>query len=192
MSKRARSSGGSLTGGTGDVKPQVMTITTPLSTAIDTYSIVQAALPVPRFGTMKTKATIIELLQVRWFLNLRDINDSTHLSWAYLATSTNRNTGDASTNITMAEDCAQGSSLAFAAVFYSLVTSGQSTRVYPITIDLTDNNGNGVLIATDKIFVVEGSVAAAAVSQTHCKITYRQVNVGITEYVGIVQGQQSL
>jgi len=55
---------------------------------------------------------------------------------------------------------------------------------------LTDNMGNGILIATDRIFVVGGSFGSALVARATCKILYRQTNVGVMEYIGIVQSQQ--
>jgi hypothetical protein len=60
---------------------------------------------------------------------------------------------------------------------------------FPVTIDLTDSNGNGMLIATDSLYVVAANVSGTA-SEAICKVFYRLVNVGITEYVGIVQSQQ--
>ena len=60
----------------------------------------------------------------------------------------------------------------------------------PVIIDLTDNNGNGLLIATDKLFIVFANLNGTVVGSAVAKVKYRLSNVGITEYVGIVQSQQ--
>ncbi|KKL16013.1 hypothetical protein LCGC14_2499860, partial [marine sediment metagenome] len=71
-----------------------------------------------------------------------------------------------------------------------LETSGSSIDTFPIRINLTDDNGNGHLIATDQLSIVYADVAGSVVSSCVAKVGYRLVNVGIQEYVGIVQSQQ--
>lgn len=186
--KRARTSGGSLTGGTGDVKPQFLTLSTG-TTAVNDYVVNQVSLPVPRFGTMKTKATIFEILSVDWFLGLGNLTDATTQEWGFLTTSTGRVDGETSTAVTMVEDLEDPK--VFAPVIWatSQLTSGTFSMTWPIHVDLTDNNGNGILVATDRLFIVGANIAGAAADYV-AKIKYRLVNVGITEYVGIVQSQQ--
>jgi len=64
---------------------------------------------------------------------------------------------------------------------------------FPIHIDLTDQNGNGMLIATQTIVVNGGNTSGtAATARTYtAKVLYRLIEVGIEEYVGIVQAQSS-
>lgn len=65
-----------------------------------------------------------------------------------------------------------------------------TTGLMPQTIDMTDSEGNGVLIATDSIFIVSGAVGNIVPGQAVAKVLYRLKEVGIQEYVGIVQSQQ--
>lgn len=180
-----------MTGGTGDVKPQILTLTTAIAPAINQYVVRQVALPVPRFGTLKTKATIMEMLRVDWYLGLRDNGDINNAKSAFLSTNQIRGTGEAANNVTIENDAAETTVFAMAYRQGTFVVSGSSDRTYPMSIDLTDNNGNGVLIATDKIFITGADDGGAIPSSYTCKVLYRLVNVGITEYVGIVQSQQA-
>ena len=189
--KRARTDGGSITGGTGDVKPQILTMNTGKAAAIDDYVVNQVALPVPRFGTEKTKATIMELLSIDWYLSIRDTIDTNATTWGFLSTNTTRVTGDTSTLITAAEDVEHPLTLGMTMEITAFSTSGQLEAQYPIHYEFTDMNGNGVLIATDRIFIACGAVGNGAATHATAKLKYRLVNVGITEYVGIVQSQQA-
>lgn len=188
--KRARTSGGSFTGGTGDVKPQILTITTGEAGAIDDYVTAQSALPVPRFGAMKTKATIFEFLSVDWYINVENASDETvHADFAFLSTVITRTSGATSSLDSFANDCIDPRNFACVYKGISVLTSGTNVIEFPIHVDLTDNNGNGILIATDKIVVTGGSFSPAIVGSYTAKILYRLVNVGLQEYVGIVASQ---
>ncbi len=63
---------------------------------------------------------------------------------------------------------------------------------FPIHVDLTDSNGRGILVATQTIIVHGANTSGtAATNRTYtAKCGYRLVEVGIKEYVGIVQSQQ--
>lgn len=186
-----RKSGGSVTGGTGDIKPQIMTLESGTAGAVDDYVVKANQLPVPRFGTMQSRATIFELLWVDWYLNVRNVADTADVEFAYLATNTDRADGDTSTTGTFEADLARSNVFAAALWAQSLSTNGGFNLEMPIHIDLTDNNGNGVLVATDKLFVVGGNISGTNAGNYIAKVAYRMVNVGISEYVGIVQSQQS-
>ena len=188
--KRARTSGGSVTGGTGDVKPQIFTMNTGIAGAPNDYVVNRVALPVPRFGSTKTKATIMEILWVHWYLALENLADSSVTEFGYLTTSTTHFDGEATSAVTMAADVEDPRTFAYVASSTGLVTTGGFHKFVPIRIDLTDSNGNGTLIATDQLFIVGGGIAQTVVGTYVAKIGYRLVNVGITEYVGIVQSQQ--
>ncbi len=189
--KRARTSGGSVTGGTGDIKPQVFTMDTGTQGAANDYVVNQISLPVPRFGTLKTKATIMEILSVDWYLNIENAADSISSAFAFLTTSTLRTDGETSTLLTAAADVSEPRTFAFALQESVLGTQGAFSRTFPVHLNLSDNNGNGILVATDKLFVVGAGVGEATTGSFIAKVLYRLVNVGITEYVGIVQSQQA-
>lgn len=189
MSKRGRSN--TLTGGTGDVKPQILTASTGVAGAIDDYVVNVIVLPVPRIGMQKNRAMIMEVLKVWWYLAVDDISDLTGAQWAFLTTNTARFNTQTSTAITMALDALEPNTFAMAGFFRTLSTNGATVTNYPAVVDLTDGNGNGILIATDRIFIIGGNIAGTAGATYTCKILYRMVNVGIEEYVGIVQSQNS-
>jgi len=185
--KRGRS-GGSVTGGTGDIKPQILSLTTGLQPANDQYVSTSIALPVPRFST-GDKSTITEILWVDWYMGLENIADTLVATWAWLSTAVTRQNAVASTLATLLVDFSDPRVFAPVVQQRTLTTSGAGVVDYPRRIDLTDNNGNGFLVATDRLTVTMGSVGGTA-GTTVCKIGYRLVAVGLKEYIGIVQGQQ--
>lgn len=189
MKRRRLNSGGSVTGGTGDIKPQILTEQV-IQPAVDDYSVLQIVLPVPRFGGVRTKSTIFEILKVYWYPGMEDDADINKQMFGFLATTNlGRTNGDTSSTATFAVDILQSNIIS--AYSYSRFTStnGGSARIMPITQDLTDNNGNGVLVATDKMFLIMGSSGETTLTSLTAKVLYRTVNVGIDEYVGIVQSQ---
>ena len=188
--KRARTSGGSVTGGTGDIKPQILTLDSGTAGAVSDYVVNQVALPVPRFGSLKTKATIFEILTVSWYPNIEDFADTSATNWCFLTTSTTRADADTATLASAALDVTDPRTFAFVIRQNNLTTSGAVVSIMPNVIDLTDMNGNGILIATDKLFVVGANLNGTTAGSFVAKVKYRLVNVGITEYVGIVQSQQ--
>lgn len=188
--KRARSSGGSVTGGSGDVKPQIMTLDTGTAGALNDYVVNRIQLPVSRIGSSKTKATIVEFLSVDWYLNVENNGDNDADEFAFLTTSTTRADADGTSLINCATDITSPNTLAFCMYSRILATTGVVSIIWPIHIDLTDSNGNGVLIATDSINIVGGSIGGATAGSYIAKVLYRLVEVGIVEYVGIVQSQQ--
>jgi len=63
---------GSLSGGTGDVNPQIYRLVTPTTTTLTTSSVTSASfstsfpVPINRLQQQSGKATVMELLKVRW------------------------------------------------------------------------------------------------------------------------------
>jgi len=187
----AREGGGSFTGGTGDIKPAILTLGTGKPAGADDYATAQIAFPVPRFGTSKNKATITELLWVDWYMAIEDIGDELGTYAAFLSTDPNLHaTSDTCTSATLALDIVEPSVFAYVLRNYSVTTSGGRTKEMPIRVDLTDSNGNGLLIATDRIAVYGGNIGGTTVGNYICKVAYRLVDVGIEEYVGILASQQ--
>lgn len=190
--KRARTSGGSVTGGTGDVKPQIFTIATGTAGAVDDYVVNNVSLPVPRIGMGLKRATIFEILKVFFYPGIVDIADTTQTKFVYLTTATTRADGDTSTLATLNTDLNDPRVFACAVFNHNVLTSGGISMHFPITIDLSDDNGNGYLVATDRLSIVGGDIGGTTASGSTAKVLYRLVNVGIEEYVGIVQSQQGL
>jgi len=182
---RFKTSGGSLTGGTGDVKPQIMTVGVPASTGINDYQVVEFNVPRIIMGS-RDSATVMEILRVWFYVGIQDASDASSRLSGNLSTALIRNQDDPVSLASMVNDVINPT--VFAAAWEDRQGASFSQSL-PMTIELSDNNGNGVLIATDKIFVTMGMLANTAVSDGVVKILYRMVNVGITEYVGIVQSQ---
>lgn len=192
MSKRKRGgSGGSVTGGTGDVKPQYMTLGGAIAAAVDDYRIDVFQVPVVRPRAQGESATIMEILSLDWYLDPRDLLESSTTHFGYLASNTPRTSGDTATLATMSEDLGDPRNVGCAIRSANITTSGITLYTMPIHIDLTDDNGNGFLWANDTITMVKGAIADTTVSETICKLKYRWVNVGLIEYLGIVQTQSS-
>lgn len=185
---RFTSSGGSQTGGTGDVKPQILSITVAKPAGTGDYSI--ALFPVPRvvLGSADT-ATVMEILRVNWYIAIEDIADTSSTHYAYLSFRALRAQDETASITTFSDDIAELSS--FAGVFYhrGTATEGAVVAKMPMTVDMTDQNGNGFLIGTDQIFATSAGVANTTTCTATAKILYRMVSVGIVEYVGMVQSQ---
>jgi len=187
MSKRSRSVSSFLGG---DVNPQIITMTTGLATAQDDYVVNTVSLPIARIGGSKNKAVVMEILRIAWYLALVNANDPTATDWAFLSLNSNRADDDVSTLATMEEDVVDPLTFGMVGDHRGVATQGGNSRNLMITIDLSDGAGNGMLVAVDRIFIVGGNVAGAGPGSYTAKVTYRLKEVGIQEYVGIVQSQQ--
>lgn len=177
-----------LTGGTGDVNPQLYSGIVQLLAA-NTPRTIGFLNPVPKaiFGK-QGRATVMEVLKI--FVNF----DSYEAMVAAITlkdrsmTFTTRDFGAVPVDFeepscfAFFHDSCQG---AFTALGSFAMFSNDC-----YTMDLTDNAGHGVLVASDFIFVQANSNNFLAIVEYEFKILYRFKNVSITEYVGIVQSQQ--
>lgn len=85
--KRRLNSGGSVTGGTGDVKPQVLTLFTGFTNGgPNEYAVQRVILPVARFGNRKNTTTVMEFLTLDWYINVLDRTTGGRTDWAFLST----------------------------------------------------------------------------------------------------------
>lgn len=171
------------------MKPQTFTmIAGPTANAFDVRT---SSLPVPRFGPSTTKATVFEILNIKYYL-FNDLDDPTTLKIVYMTTSPTRTANEAATQAKINTDIQDGRT--FGAYLQAQRSFGTPATVvqsrYPVEFNLTDQNGNGYLVATDDLTITAGSVAGTATSRVIAKLTYRLVDVGIREYIGIVQSQQ--
>ncbi len=181
QSRRNNRSRDTLTGGSGDVKPQLLSFAAAQSAADTTTSVAQA-LPVLRnFSGPSGRAQIIEVLKV-WFdvsTGFATVNGS--VTKFLLGT---KNFG------TTAVTASDPSIFAFWSMQAISTASGTQLVDRTKLLDLTDGNGNGVLVATDSIFCQIVSASTALANAANVKVLYRVYDAGVTEYVGIVQGQQ--
>lgn len=174
--KRTRES---LTGGTGDVNPQFLTFAAAQSAA-DTTTTTQVTLPIQRLPQGGSAyAQVMELLKVFIAFGAQPEVDSS-IS-IYLST---KNFGTTGTNFSEPS--------VFAGVLKQLylTTSGTFSDTTPVSYDVTDGAGHGVIIATDSIYAQVASATTSIANTVRVKLLYRFKNISIQEYVGIVQGQQ--
>jgi len=185
-----RLKGGSATGGTGDLKPQILTMSVGAG-AVDDYRVAQVNLPTVRFGPSQNRATITEILKVWFYPGIEDTADVSSKQAMFIATTAlGRASAETSTIVTIAADFLNTRIVAGVFMTSVLSTNGGWVAQYPQMVDLTDGNGNGVLVATDSLFIIGASVANTVAASFVAKVLYRMVNVGVQEYVGILQSQQ--
>lgn len=190
MSKRKLSARDkSLTGGSGDVKPQQLVgALTQLS--VDTHAVLTIPLPVSKLVGTKQSATIIEILKVLFYYATPA--DSVYELWAWLATTQLVATGAVGQTLsaTVLNRFGDAHIIACFAIEQKITTSGGITERMPIEVDLTDGAGNGVLVATDSLTFECNTDNVGVVSPFAFRALYRTYDAGILEYVGIIQSQQ--
>jgi len=179
-----------LTGGTGDVNPQFLSVRIGQSLR-NTVVVSNFICPVARTKQMGNRVTVMEILKI-WLSfhgppeiglttashNMTTygaiyIGDQDHLRsfehWSVLAQTYIR---------TMSRIVADS-------------TYGFEQEM-PYYHDLTDGAGHGVLVATDTMTIIisTSGYEVDVLNACEAKILYRFKNVGLTEYLGIVQSQQ--
>jgi hypothetical protein len=210
-----------LTGGTMDVNPQWFKVPADNNTQAVVppggtrrfVRTVRLPLPINRINqTDKNTATIIEILKCRWSWGLRQtfIGPEVPTSWSIQGFLTTVSPGDPFPN-GVAE---KGTTLDFFSAenfTQPIITVGdpvvtilpfdQSADVQPITHELHDGAGHGILVATDAIYLsmvtdyfneslpATGNATYEG-SAILCEILYRYKKVALTEFVGIVQSQE--
>lgn len=176
-----------LTGGTNDVNPQYFCGR--VSTVVANTAVTAAfIMPISRLHTQRKKTTVMEILRVELYPPHEiDTNAGQHITGVNMAVGT-RNWG--ATEIFPDDPYA----VAYAGFHQvSAFTNAQGYVVLdrlPYTIDLTDSQGHGTLVATDSLYVQLDTTAFNAAATGYFRILYRFKNVSMSEYVGIVQAQQ--
>lgn len=175
-----------------DIFPQILTVSTNVAGAVSDYVVQKFALPVSRVGTSRNKAQVIEILWVDHYPAILDAADTTAGFVSYLAPNTSRATGDTCTVNTVQEDVEKAEVMALVYRRQLLTTDGILQFTMPYRVDMTDGCGNGTLVATSQLSLVYGNFGGTTEANTTIKLCYRIVEVGITEYVGIVESQSSV
>lgn len=198
----------SLTGGTGDVNPQILTMPTVNGTSlggVSWFSVTQA-LPFNRLPIAKGKSWVMEVLKV-WFVHdLSSLLPPLTTSAGYLIQKLLLYPGGplgsvvaSSSPTPAAVSMANPNVIAGSGVSVNgmnpVATSNYAMFCQKINeVDLTDGDGHGVLVATDTISLTlaqEITAAGGTVPSCQCKILYRVKAVSLQEYIGIVQAQSS-
>lgn len=178
MSKRKR--GDSLTGGTGDISPQLMSTSFTQSGA-DATTTTQFVLPQERLAS-STHPSIIEVLKV--FYSFGNFNNQVETDNDVRLTLSTKSFGTTATSFENPSIFSEFNRTV------RITTSGAWIQYEPFVQDLTDGAGHGVLVATDNIFGQLSSNATSNTNTVRVKILYRFKRVSLAEYVGIVQSQQ--
>lgn len=168
-----------------DNYPQLLSISNALTVA-NTFRQVEVGVPINRLSVEDDKAWVIEIskIQVSAGLGVYDLG----------ATEIEEILAQLSTSSLTAIDLTDPTVFWFhrAGVIVNQVTAASiGTAVFnpeSIVYDL-QVNGRGLLIATDTIFCALDSTNAPGVITLALKVYYKYVQIGIAEYVGIVQGQ---
>lgn len=185
MTKRRRNNPNN----TGDVNPQFLSGHTAESAAT-TWTSVQYMLPVSRTSVTGGRANVIEILKV--YMDLPSI-EVTGAAQELRGTIVYMYTGTAFTAMPLFSNSkifAMCEEIGYQA--FTAAGSFTNNRFRPYVTDLTDGAGNGILIATDAFNVgLVGLTDNTAASNVYWKILYRFKSVGLAEYVGIVQSQQT-
>jgi len=159
----------SLTGGTKDVNPQILKKSFAMTS--DTNLSVEVPLPVQRLNN-KNRSMVMEILRVGWTFDANDGATHTHLGIATQAAPSG----------TTAFKGNEGYIIQFHKRYNKIVGPDQVQNWF----DLTDGQGHGVLVATDKIYLIANG-GASNTKEVLCEILYRWKNVSLQEYIGIVQ-----
>ncbi len=186
--KRGRAARDSLTGGTGDVNPQLITFTTITQDSANSLVTSSVNVPISRLPGRSGKAIIIEVLKV--FFHSPSIGGQFSATGSNIFNIASLSTSrpltqidfDDPTIFAVAEREARGAFTGGGS--YALVTEN------PVVYDLTDNAGHGFLVATDNIWFSGYSQGYSVGISFDCRMLYRFKEVALEEYIGIVQSQQ--
>lgn len=186
--KRSR---GGFGGGTGDVNPQWFAAQGPGVSAA--YADTATVLPRERLP-YGGKSQVMEVLKVQFVVDPAATLDVSAAGDAlfFLTTKSFGTTVPSLGQMGGTVICHKRIDVSFAGAPATFQVSAALDSV----IDLTDNAGNGVLVATDSIFVgfiqTAGAkpITSAGTGKVAARIFYRWKNVALTEYIGIVQSNQ--
>jgi len=180
--KKIMSSIKDLTGGTGDVNPQILTFDLRQEVADD--GITRAfRIPVPRYSTKGGRSIVFEVLWIDTvYVVTPQVFDIDQFILGALSTSTNTALTSPTTFSMESLDATVGD--------VGNTDVGQLVRT-TVRRDFTDGAGHGLILAVDTIYAEVGSNNTAIRAWIVWKIGYRFKEISLAEYIGIVQSQQS-
>jgi len=180
--KRARAD--SLTGGTKDVNPQIYSFTI-AQTVADTAQQQAFPVPIPRYPGSSSRAVVMEIIRVQF-----TIDDLVNVAGTQFVVCTLSSsavpTAGAFAALTDTRVIAH-QNLDF---LFATAAGFQYTDARVKIFDCTDDAGHGILVGTDNIFLTLFSGATGRINTVNCKVTYRMKEIGLAEYIGIVQAAQ--
>lgn len=149
--------------------------------------VLMTPLPVSRIGGNRDRATVIEVLG---FYMDNDYNHATGV-----ATNTHSFISTAALPVgspTVSFEQLKATPTILSYLQRNVPTNINAPVIEPTFFPTNDGAGHGVLVATDNLYlsyVVQGAVPSTPVGFI-ARMVYRFKEVGIAEYVGIVQSQQ--
>jgi hypothetical protein len=173
-----------LTGGSGDVNPQILTFTSTQS-GVDATTVQQITLPIPRLPTREGYNLVMEILNIDYYhMTPNPVGNAQQATYIGLSTS--------SSPSATAALAIQDPRVLDAWVKYVQFGATPDVGYIPVEqeTDLTDNAGHGLIVATDTLFVHQISTGTGVANQYTLKIWYRWKVVSLIEYIGVVQSQQ--
>lgn len=150
--------------------------------AQNTFTTTRVNTPIPRIATSGRNPTIMEILWVDWQPSALDLIADSDLVQAMISV------GSVPTTMLGISD---GSVLTKIVLDTQLTTSGETILKLPLRSDLQSTDGYGQLLASDAFHVSASSTGQAAATVWQWRLYYRFVQVPVTEYIGIVQSEQS-
>jgi len=163
-----------------DIFPQYMSFAV-VESAANTFTNLRIQLPIARRPGAK-KITVIEVLKV-----MCSLRGETRATSDFVSIALSFREADATTIL----EYENPNNFFWWERRYTVTTSGATVDNEPYEFRYDTGGGKGFLIATDSIFAnVLGSSQGNAVTAGF-KILYRFVEVGLEEYIGIVQQQSA-
>lgn len=198
MPPRKYSKSDALTGGSGDVNPQIMVMGPVTQPNPDV--IIEQVFPIPRqmLPSSDGTVTVMELLKVIWDVNtIISTVAGTYTVYNGLATRSIAFPIGATSYRAYKANSAILSITEVSTVTLGAPAANAAVVVDPPIQDLTDGDGHGILVGTDNLFVTvisnsanNGLTNTGVVNVAICRIIYRWKRVNLLEYIGIVQSQQ--
>lgn len=186
MTKRRRTNT-SLTGGTGDINPQLWSGIAKMS-VVNQPATSGFITPISRLPKSGNRVTVMEILKIYVWMAPTNIVAAGE---TYQNIHINFGTKDRGIAASTADEPSIFAYLRknYLGAFTAGGSYGKSDSM-PLCVDLTDGIGHGILLATDYLYVQADTHNYGAIQSIPFKILYRFKNVSLTEYIGIVQSQQ--
>lgn len=193
-----------LTGGTSDVNPQWFNIGVLQQDEPNKTRTVVVPVPVNRYPQGRNgRVNIMEILKVYWETTVRlaPNNPGGHgISYAGVSAvlTTRQPTAFGGQDFPQLQDPALVD-VVVREYFWPHVNNDPPTTyspggIYgetdPVVHDLTDGAGHGLLVASDYLYLQIGTYGLLENGEVKCRLLYRYKQVGLQEYIGIVQSQQ--
>lgn len=178
-----------LTGGSGDVNPQILTFRL-VQSGVDTATVLPQQLPIPRLPTAPGRNLVIELLWVDYYWENAAVVNNVANERVLVTVTTNPFTPATATEALQDPRLLDAWLNAISNFGPLNASTGFGNILAENYNDLTDQAGHGLLVASDTLYFGCVSQATTQANNIILKIGYRFKDVSLVEYIGIVQSQQ--